>query len=75
MSKHKVLDKNVLVKTEDGRIVYATAVLSVASGGKTVNYIDKDGYIVKSEHYSRSHYNTELNQISVADLDKALGLD
>lgn len=75
MSKHKVLDKNVLVKTEDGRIVYATAVLSVVSGGKTENYIDKDGYIVKSEPYSRSHYNTELNQISVADLDKALGLD
>lgn len=75
MSKHKVLDRNVLVKTEDGRIVYATVVLSVASGGKTVNYIDKDDYIVKSEPYSRSHYNTELNHISVADLDKALGLD
>lgn len=56
MSKNKILEENVLTKTDDGRIITTTAVLSVVSGGKTVNYIDKDGFIVKTEIYSRSPY-------------------
>ena len=51
-----MLEENVLVKTDDGRIIPTTAVLSVVSGGKTVNYIDNDGFIVKTEIYSRSPY-------------------
>lgn len=56
MSKHKVLEENVLIKTDDGRIIPTTAVLSVVSGGKAVNYIDNDGFVVKTEIYSRSSY-------------------
>lgn len=56
MSKNKILEENVLTKTDDGRIILTTAVLSVVSGGKTVNYIDNDGFIVKTEIYSRSSY-------------------
>lgn len=56
MNKHQVLEENVLTQTDDGRIIPTTAVLSVVSGGKTVNYIDNDGFIVKTEIYSRSPY-------------------
>lgn len=56
MSKHKVLEEKVLVQTEDGRIIETTAVLSVVSGGRTVNYIDDKEYIIKTEAYSRSPY-------------------
>ena len=56
MSKNKILEENVLTKTDDGRIIPTTAVLSVVSGGKAVNYIDEQGFIVKTEVYSRSPY-------------------
>lgn len=53
--KHKILDENVLVQV-DGFIVTASVVLSTAPGGKTVNYVDERGRIIKSEVYSRSPY-------------------
>lgn len=53
--KHKILDENVLVQV-DGFIVTASVVLSTAPGGKTVNYVDERGRIIKSEACSRSPY-------------------
>ena len=53
--KHKILDEDILVQV-DGHIITATVVLSTAPGCKTVNYIDKNGRIIKSEAYSRSPY-------------------
>ena len=44
--KHKILDENVLVQV-DGFIVTASVVLSTAPGGKTVNYVDERGRIIK----------------------------
>lgn len=53
---HKIIDENVLIETEDGRIVSSTVVLSSVTGGKQVRYIDKDGNILKKEKYSYSKY-------------------
>jgi hypothetical protein len=53
--KHKILDENVLVQV-DGFIVTASVVLSTAPGGKTVNYVDESGKIIKSVAFSRSPY-------------------
>ena len=59
--KHKILDENVLVQV-DGFIVTASVVLSTAPGGKTVNYVDERGRIIKSEAYSRSPYYSKYTE-------------
>lgn len=53
---HEVLEENVYIETEDGRLVPTTAILSAVTGGKQVRYIDQDGNILKTEKYSVSPY-------------------
>lgn len=53
---HKIIDKDVLIETEDGRILTTSVVLSIVRGGRQIRYIDKDGNILKKEKYSQSSY-------------------
>lgn len=52
-----ILDEDPVYLTNGkGQIVPTTVILSKVAGGKRINYIDKDGNVLKSEPLSYSPY-------------------
>jgi hypothetical protein len=55
---YKILEKNVMLRIED-KWINTKAVLASCSGGKRIDWVAKDGTIIKSVAYSRSKYSKD----------------